>query len=155
MFQREAVVSPQTRRSAAQCTAVLISALLLHMQTRPLLPPPPPQSKPKIFFALALRTADAATAGQYFNISRCSLALRQDLLALAESRSSSARKLSLAVLVAVLALGRGKDARGAATPDPALSAVLWFARSDGDATVRCSAFDSVAGYIGEAGWLAA
>lgn len=33
--------------------------------------------------------------------------------------------------------------------NPALGAVLWFARSDGDATVRCSAFDTVARYVGE------
>lgn len=66
---------------------------------------------------------------------------------LAESRSSSARKLSLTVLAAVLKHDRGFKGRGT-TPDPTLAAVLRFARSDGDATVRCSAFDSIAEYIG-------
>lgn len=66
---------------------------------------------------------------------------------LAESRASSARKLSLAVLVVVLKHDREGQSRGT-TPGPALAAVLRFARSDGDATVRCSAFDSIAEYIG-------
>eukprot|EP00752_Nemacystus_decipiens_P014731 g13119.t2 len=77
------------------------------------------------------------------------LVFAEDLLALAESGSSSARKLSLAVLEAVLERGRGKASSEGGAPDPALAAVLRFARSDGDATVRCSAFDTVAGYVGQ------
>lgn len=66
---------------------------------------------------------------------------------LAESRLTPARKLSLAVLVMVLKNDRGGQSRGL-SPDPTLAAVLRFARSDGDATVRCAAFDSIAEYVG-------
>lgn len=66
---------------------------------------------------------------------------------LAESRLSAARKLSLAVLVLVLKYDWGEQNQRL-NPDPTLAAVLRFAQSDGDATVRCSAFDSIAEYIG-------
>ncbi|CAB1117270.1 unnamed protein product [Ectocarpus sp. CCAP 1310/34] len=76
----------------------------------------------------------------------------QDLLALTESSSSPARKMSLAVLAAILEHGRELGAQcGGTILDPALAALLRLARSDGDATVRSSAFDSIAKFIGQMG----
>lgn len=69
----------------------------------------------------------------------------QDLLALVESRSNAARKLSIAVLGIIL--DHIGECRGIL--DPALTAVLRLARSDGDATVRCAAFDCVTERLGE------
>lgn len=63
-----------------------------------------------------------------------------------DSRSSATRKLSLAVLRTILTHGRGQH-RGAQIP--ALAAVLRLSRLDGDASVRSSAFDIVAEYLGE------
>ncbi|CAM9335263.1 unnamed protein product, partial [Ectocarpus sp. 8 AP-2014] len=78
------------------------------------------------------------------------LVFAKDLLALTESSSSPARKMSLAILAAVLEHGRDLGAQcGGTILDPALAAVLRLARSDGDATVRSSAFDIVAEFIGE------
>lgn len=62
-----------------------------------------------------------------------------------ESRSNAARKLSVAVLG--VTIDHSGECRG--TLDPALTAVLRLARSDGDATVRCAAFDCVTEYMGE------
>ncbi|CAN0241355.1 unnamed protein product, partial [Ectocarpus fasciculatus] len=78
------------------------------------------------------------------------LVFAKDLLVLTESRSTPARKMSLAILAAILEYGRevGPQCEGAIL-DPALAAVLRLARCDGDATVRSSAFDSVAKFIGE------
>lgn len=58
--------------------------------------------------------------------------------------------MSLAILAAILEHGREVGPQcGGTILDPALGAVLRLARSDGDATVRSSAFDSVAKFIGE------
>lgn len=74
------------------------------------------------------------------------LVVIQDLLLLMESRSSSTRKLSLAVLRAILAYGNGHQRK---THGSAIAAVLRLTRLDGDASVRSSAFDTVAEYLGE------
>lgn len=63
-----------------------------------------------------------------------------------ESPSSATRKLSLAVLRAILTHGQGQNR---AAQDPALAAVLRLSRLDGDASVRSSAFDIVAECLGE------
>lgn len=71
--------------------------------------------------------------------------VRQDLLVLADSRSSQARKLSLAVLGVILThAGECQELLG-----PVFAALLRFSRLDGDATVRCGAFDCIAEYLGE------
>lgn len=62
-----------------------------------------------------------------------------------ESRIPSARKLSLVVLGVIL----DHAVSSQETAGPALAELLRFARSDGDATVRCAAFDIVADYLGE------
>lgn len=69
----------------------------------------------------------------------------KDLLILVESRSPSARKLSITVLSAVLGHERMEES---SEQCPALAAMLGLARSDGDATVRCAAFDALTGFIG-------
>lgn len=71
----------------------------------------------------------------------------QDLLVLAVSRSSSARKLHLAVLRAIL--GQNGDGGCPGTQKPALAEVLRCARSDGDANIRCAALDCVGEYLGK------
>ncbi|CAN0042510.1 unnamed protein product [Ectocarpus sp. 6 AP-2014] len=78
------------------------------------------------------------------------LVFAKDLLVLTESSSNPARKMSLAILASILGHGRELGAQcGGTILDPALAAVLRMSRSDGDATVRSSAFDSVAKFLGE------